>query len=287
MMVAMQQMKYQKEQDEWSKGMEMKKFGLDERQAQAYERYQGARIGEIEQGMKAPPKPPEEVIKIERLGKELGISYPQAFDIFKGNKSLSQLKAEERAKAEGRAAGTPVKPETPTIHDSKIAYWTGKWKKGDVKDDEYHEIISSLMGGPSLTKTEDYSGPKGAAQRNANYNALEKAWYTKTGNYYTPKKIRDIVEQSGGNPPVDQEGLRVDMPHKYNWALLNKNDGVGSEDDVDTLMRYDAMFQVFQMARGEGVAGHKEFLEWAKDKPFKNDKKFDWAQVRKWFEYYR
>jgi len=30
MMVAMQQMKYQKEQDEWDKGMEMKKFGLEQ-----------------------------------------------------------------------------------------------------------------------------------------------------------------------------------------------------------------------------------------------------------------
>ena len=68
MMVAMQQMKYQKEQDEWDKGMEMKKFGLEQAKTATDRQSTGAYARNIDSLIKERSIPPADVSEQEYQG---------------------------------------------------------------------------------------------------------------------------------------------------------------------------------------------------------------------------
>ena len=78
-------------------------------------------------------------------------------------------------------------------------------------------------------------------------------------------------------------GIALDMPYKYNLAVLNKNDGLATPSNLDTISKYDGMFRYFNDVLLKGKAlSFKEFMKL----PEARDPDFDKAQIKKWYEYY-
>ena len=297
LMMTMKQMKMQQGEQQKAQQLEASKYadeqkqkakdyGLAERRVASTEK----QAASYEKSLNAPPKPPNDVVMSRYLANLHGVDEKTGYRLWKGTKTLTEMQNEEQAKATGRALGTPVVAKDPTVQEYKLQYWKDAIKKGRVSQEEGITNMDYVMGKPY---PDEYKGPKGAAARNSNYNALERGFYVDGQPKYKRKNIQDIIESSGNNPPVDTEGIRVDMPFDYNHALENKKDGIESTDDQRILDIHDAAFYYFQEARKLGIMnfsggkGGKDFMTWKNKQPFANDKEFPFSQVKKWYEYYK
>ena len=102
------------------------------------------------------------------------------------------------------------------------------------------------------------------------------------------RKLRKIVERQEGGLPLSSQGYRLDMPERYNRAILNKRDGVATAENLDVIMKYDAMFRVFQdRLLGGEVNTWKKFLTSEYTRDLRDDPNFDNGQIKLWYDIFR
>ena len=103
-----------------------------------------------------------------------------------------------------------------------------------------------------------------------------------------PKELRKIVERQEGGLPFSSQGHRLDMPERYNRAVLNKRDGVATAENLDVIMKYDAMFSVFRdRLMGRGIDSFKNFMTSPDTRDLRDDPNFDNSQIKLWYEIFK
>ncbi len=134
---------------------------------------------------------------------------------------------------------------------------------------------------------------KGASFRDGNARELRDFYKTIPGlidnkGRVVSKRLRKIVKERGGGPPVSSQGHRLDMPERYNRAILNKRDGVATTENLDIIAKYEGMFRVFQdrLLAGD-IDSFKKFMTSADTRDLRGDPNFDIGQIKLWYDIFR
>ena len=102
------------------------------------------------------------------------------------------------------------------------------------------------------------------------------------------KSLRKMLKKQGGGIPTSQQGYRLDMPSKYNTAVLNKKDGVAIPEDLDIIAKYEAMFGVFKdRLLAKGIDSFEKFMTSMDTIDLRRDPNFDKSQIKRWYDIYK
>jgi hypothetical protein len=175
-----------------------------------------------------------------------------------------------------------IKPETPrqpTDFDKKKAAIEAMPIPQEKK-------VEALYGIKAEDTPEEIR-TKGRTARDENIRQVQNLTKRMPDDYTSdkPKKkasfLRDMVKDFPDTPPVF-EGIRFDMPFKYQVATLNKEDGVATPEDTDTINKYNAMFRYFQ---DKALPEYGTWEAWMQSTDAKSGK-FDLPQIKLWFDIY-
>lgn len=97
-----------------------------------------------------------------------------------------------------------------------------------------------------------------------------------------PNELRKMVEKQGGGVPTSPQGYRLDMPEKYNRAILNQGDGVATVEDTGTIKNYENMFKIFQ----DELKVYPTFKDWLRLSVTTKLKGLDKNQMKIWYDIY-
>ncbi len=159
----------------------------------------------------------------------------------------------------------------PTQFDRKKTEWDRKLKTGEATQSQYDEVVWGVR--PKPTKEEVLA--KGANPRQANATWLKDVYKNvDTG------AIEKEAKKAKARPSV--RGVALDMPYKYNLAILNREDRVETPEDLDTIAKYEVLFRYFSEKFVKKALSFKEFLLLPEAKNPNLDKK----QIRRWYEMY-
>ena len=183
---------------------------------------------------------------------------------------IDRIKKEATARAE--VAAKFKKEPDPTQFEVKKGIWDAKLRTGEATQEQYDEVMWGIK--PKPTKEEILA--KGANPRQAN-----DSWLKDLYKNLDRKAVEKSSKKAKARPIV--MGISIDMPYAYNLAVLNRNDGVPSPKDIDTIEKYDGMFRYFNDVLLKGKAlSFKDFMKL----PEARDPDFDKMQIKKWYEYY-
>lgn len=171
-------------------------------------------------------------------------------------------------------------------------------RKKDLDDALELEVITQEQHTQSLFNlkaglTPEEKRRKGASFRDGNARELRDFYKTIQGliddkGRVVPRKLRKIVAERGGGPPISSQGHRLDMPERYNRAILNKRDGVATIENLDVIAKYEGMFKVFQdRLLAGGIDSFKKFMASADTGDLRGDPNFDIGQIKLWYEIFR
>ena len=184
---------------------------------------------------------------------------------------IDRIKKEATIRAE--VAAKFKKEPDPTQFEVKKGIWDAKLRTGEATQEQYDEVMWGIK--PKPTKEEILA--KGANPRQAN-----DSWLKDLYKNLDRKAVEKSSKKAKARPVV--MGVSIDMPYAYNLAVLNKNDGVPSPKDIDTIQKYDGMFRYFNDVLLKGKAlSFKDFMKL----PEARDPDFDKMQIKKWYEYYK
>jgi hypothetical protein len=97
-----------------------------------------------------------------------------------------------------------------------------------------------------------------------------------------PNELRKMIKKQGGGIPTSPQGYRLDMPEKYNRAILNQRDGVATEEDTNTIKNYENMFKIFQ----DELKVYPTFKDWLRLSVTTKLKGLDKNQMKIWYDVY-
>ena len=269
MIVTMKQMREQRTQRTWQRQQQEE----NARRAQAY-----LELAQKREARLATPEAPEAPELKEWQAKLLYaksvMSPPEFKKWYLGLPTpiKDQLELYEKKKQIDARYRRPEKPPTPTTFDKKKTVLDKRLKAGKITQPQYDEALYSIAAPPTAEETRQ----KGATKRASN-----RTWLKDVYKMTAKTKPRKLIKDSGGARPKSY-GVFLDMPHNYNWALLNQKDGVATKEDLNIIEKYDAMFRVFQEQLLPRFSW-KEFLKSGLAK----DPDIDKAQIRKWYDYYK
>ena len=268
-MMMMKQMKQQRQQQMWQRGMREKEFGLQEQRL-------------------AQEKPPTQA--------------QQKWSMADANVASGEWTPEqgETYKLTGKIPTPRVKyPATTAANVKKMFKITDEeWKiMPTARQGEYFKEFH-LRSRPKVAKVEKVVTPeeerrKGATTRDK--NKKEMADFYKSipelidkEHQIKTKSLRKMLKKQGGRIPTSQQGYRLDMPTKYNVAILNKKDGVATPEDLDIIAKYEAMFGVFKdrlLARG--IDSFDKFMTSMDTIDLRRDHNFEKKQIKRWYDIYK
>ena len=183
---------------------------------------------------------------------------------------IKRIKGETRARKEVEQEFR--KEPKPTQFEVKQAEWDARVVAGTATPEERDMVVWGFK--PKPTKEEILA--KGANPRQAN-----DSWLKDVYKNMDRGAIEKSSKEAKARPIV--MGISIDMPYAYNLATLNRNDGIATPKDTDTIQKYDGMFRYFNDVLLKGKAlSFKEFMKL----PEARDPDFDKMQIKKWYEYY-
>jgi len=155
-------------------------------------------------------------------------------------------------------------------------------KLGTITQEQHSQSLFNLK--QDLTPEEKKR--KGASIRDANYREMRDFYksipeLTEKGRIKS-KELREIVEKQGGGIPTSHQGYRLDMPERYNRAILNQKDGVATVEDTDTIKNYEDMFKIFQ----DELKDYPTFKSWISSSPANKLMGLDKNQMKTWYDIY-
>lgn len=183
---------------------------------------------------------------------------------------IKRIKGEATARAE--VAAKFKKEPDPTQFEVKKGIWDAKLRTGEATQVQYDEVMWGVKPKP----TQEEILAKKANPRQANDTWLSRAW-----NTIDKVEAEKKAKKAKARPVV--MGISLDMPYKYNLAVLNKNDRVATPEDLQLIQEYDDMFEYFNtQLMGKGITNFKDFMK----SDLAKDKALDKAQIKKWYELY-
>ena len=222
------------------------------------------------EGLRQPPEPPEP---------------PKTPDYLQKADSLVE---EGVAKDRGEALSMILKigREPTDVYSRRKKDLGEALRVGTITQDQYNKSLFNLK--QELTPEEKRR--KGASIRDGNMREIRDFFKTIPGlidnkGRMVSGKLRKIVERQKGGLPLSSQGYRLDMPERYNRAILNKRDGVVTVEDLDVITKYNAMFNVFQdRLMGRGIDSFKKYIASPDTRDLRNDPNFDNGQIKLWYE---
>ena len=168
----------------------------------------------------------------------------------------------------------------------------------DIKKDVESGVMSPEKGKQiqynlKQELTPDERIRKGASIRDANGREIRDFFKTIPGlidnkGRMISRKLRKIVGEKSGGLPLSSQGYRLDMPERYNRAVLNKRDRVATTENLDVIEKYDAMFEVFQnRLLKRDVNSFKKYMTSPTTKDLRNDPDFDNGQIKLWYDIFK
>ena len=269
----MMMLKQMKEKEKYERGEKEREWEFEEaEQARKFERWgvqeelQRAQTERISR----PPEPPE-------IPKEL-----QRADL---------LVKEGVAKDRGEALSMILKigREPTDVYSRRKKDLGEALRVGTITQDQYNKSLFNLKQG----LTPDELRRKGASIRDGNMREIRDFFKTIPGlidnkGRMVSRKLRKIVEKQEGGLPLSSQGYRLDMPERYNRAILNKRDGVATAENLDVIAKYDAMFSVFRdRLMGRGIDSFKKYMTSPDTKDLRDDPNFDNGQIKLWYEIFK
>ena len=267
----MQMKQFKEKQRQWGENQQFKREQLEvnRKRQEATEKY-------YEHLAKPKPPTPTAVMKTVDWMVETGIAPNRkvGYDMYRGFKDPERIRIEAQARAEGIAAGKPQSSQTITTYDKKKTDLEKAYQEGKISQEEYTQGKKTLLG-ISTTSRKDTT----YVIRDKNEAFVQRT----LGDMVTKDIIKAARQQIKGLPdaiPV-LDGVRLDMPFKYNVAKFNEEDNAQTEADKRRVLKYDAMFQAFRENVLPRFNSFKEFMASNKGKDW------DLKQVRLWFDIYR
>jgi len=155
-------------------------------------------------------------------------------------------------------------------------------KLNTITQEQYNRSLFNLK--QELTPEEKRR--KGASIRDSNIREL-RDFYKNIPELIDkgqikPRELRKIIGKQGGGTPVSQQGYRLDMPERYNRAILNQKDGVATIEDEDIIKNYEDMFKIFQ----DELKDYPTFKNWINNSPISNLVGLDKNQMKIWYDIY-
>jgi len=201
------------------------------------------------------------------------------------------LVAEGVAKDRGEALSMILKigQEPIDVYSRKKKDLGEALRVGTITQDQYNKSLFNLK--QELTPGE--LRRKGATIRDGNMREIRDFFKTIPGlidnkGRMVSRKLRKIVEKQEGGLPLSSQGYRLDMPERYNRAILNKRDGVPTVEDLDVIAKYDAMFSVFRdRLMAGGIDSFKKYIASPNTRDLRDDPNFDNGQIKLWYEIFK
>lgn len=201
------------------------------------------------------------------------------------------LVAEGVAKDRGEALSMILKigREPTDVYSRRKGDLGEALKLGTITQEQYNKSLFNLK----QELTPEQKRQKGATIRDGNMRELRDFFKTIPGlidnkGRMVSRKLRKMVGKKEGGLPLSSQGYRLDMPEKYNRAILNKRDGVATVENLDVIAKYDAMFSVFRdrLMRG-GIDSFKKYMTSPDTKDLRDDPNFDNGQIKLWYEIFK
>lgn len=225
----------------------------------------------------APPTPSSTMKTIEDMvAAGIAPNRKTAFDMFKGLKDPERIKLEAQMRAEGTAAGKPPTEPTITQYEKKKRDLKVMFDSGKITPAEYANGIKELVGVPTKTidKTKDIKTNKAFVQKAFSaYGSMEEVI----------NAAREQVKGVPGAVPT-RDGVRLDMPTKYNVAQLNREYKIERPEDTAVIELYDEMFDTFLT---EMLPKFRSFKHMLKASDIAKDDEIDLKQIRLWYKIYK
>jgi len=300
-------MKEMRAQQDYDRGEEEKKHDLETRRVAAYEKSQ---------------EPPEIKVRESQqfiLAKELidtgrANTWAEAWDMVLGEKDKGTVyptefqvdQATRYGREDWKDAVSPGQQEVDykewmykrrspqeapqTNYTRAVAYIEGEVQAGRKTPEEARvdmEKITGLYeeeekGGQDL----DFSGGRGAPSREAN----QRSWLARKENTtgykdikQTKKTARNNYKEYGQPPTID--GIRTDMPLRYQMAVLNERDGVATPIDTEVIQNYEDMWGFFEELVTADGSLYTTWSEFTKHPDFMA-KDIDKKQMKFWYDAY-
>lgn len=188
---------------------------------------------------------------------------------------------------------TPSKPPKPTDYQNKKVDIQSEIDAGRLTPEQGQQAIQGLMGVTPQTPPDELRR-KGALERNKNRDQVADI-INRIPDYDPGKEkkaikfLRNAIGTQGGEPPI-VEGMRLDMPVRYQEAIFNQRDGVAPPEDILLIQKYDDMFRIFledilpRLTQG-GKKGFNEFM--VKFPELAKDKDIDRVRIKLWIAIYK
>jgi len=277
MMMHLQNMKQDRSQWEQGQAMKQQQFALDKEQFKSIDQYRKQQAAYQKHLMKPTPPTPTSTMKTIEYMVAAGIAPDRksAMNIFKGLKDPERIKVEAQARAEGTAAGQP--PETPTVtqYEQKRRDLKTALDSGSITPEEFAQGSKARLGIPKKSDAvKDVKTNRAFVQKTfAAYDSMDAV----------VDAAREQVKGIPGAVPT-RDGVRLDMPTKYNVAQLNREYKVEQPKDNAIIELYDEMFDTFLNYM---LPDFKSFKNMMKNSDIAKDKEIDLKQVKLWFQIYK
>lgn len=250
-MMMMKQMKQQKQQQMWQRGMEEKKM-------ESLEAYREAQAEAMQRPKQVTPS--ARVQEAREIAAATGETVGQVLD------RLSREK--------------PPRPAAYTLRKRDL---DKALRAKDITQDQYTKSLFNIK----QEMTPDEKRRQGASIRDSNAREM-RDFYKGIPDLIAKgrikaKELRKMVKKQGGGIPTSQQGYRLDMPEKYNRAILNQKDGVATVEDTGTIRNYEDMFKIFQ----EELQTYPTFKDWLANSPVTRMTGIDKSQMKIWYDIYR
>ena len=179
------------------------------------------------------------------------------------------------------------KTPTPSTYSLRKADLDKALKAEDITKDQYNKSLFNLKQG----MTEEEKRQKGDVARGRNTKEIKDFLLgipdLVENNQIKVKELRNIIKQQKG-VPTSQQGYRLDMPMKYNVAVLNKKDGWETPEDLDIIAKYEAMFKVFKDdLLAKGINTFEKFMTSFETQDLRRHPDFDKNQIKRWYDIYK
>ena len=259
-MMMHKQMKQQRQQQMWQRGMREKEFGLQEQRL----------------AQEKPPTQAEQKWSMADANVASGEWTPEQGETYK----LTGKIPKPRVKYPATTAANVKKTFGITDEEWKImpTERQGEYFK------EFHLRSRPKAGRVEKVLTPEEERRRGATTRDGNLREMRDFYkgipeLIEKGRI-KPKELRKMIEKQGGGVPTSPQGYRLDMPEKYNRAILNQKDGVATVEDTSIIKNYENMFKIFQ----DELKVYPTFKDWLRLSVTTELKGLDKNQMKIWYD---
>lgn len=159
-----------------------------------------------------------------------------------------------------------------TSFEEKKAALIAKLQDGSINQEQFDKAMFNIPPKPT---------PGEIIKKGGNLRQANDTWLKDVYKNAETKDILGEAKKAKARPIV--RGIALDMPYKYNLAILNREDRVETPEDLDVIQKYDAMFQYFNDVLLPKANTFKKFTKL----PEAKDPDFDRVMIRKWYTLYR